>query len=87
MTIQLLKGVDKKNSLLIFCFAHISATIHRIFKILVPNPTPLNIPLISLLYCALIVYSFFSPLPNQKHSRVITVLDFCIQKQSKETYY
>ena len=39
---QKIKGVDKKN--LNFCFANISATIHRIFKILVP--TPHNIPLI-----------------------------------------
>ena len=34
----LLKGVDKKTSHLIFCFAHISASKHRIFKILVPTP-------------------------------------------------
>ena len=40
-----LKGVDKKKpSHLIFCFAHISASKHRSFKILVPNPH--NIPLI-----------------------------------------
>ena len=39
-----LKGVDKKISLLNFRFAHISASIHRIFKILVPippNPPPI----------------------------------------------
>ena len=39
-----IKGVDKKTLHLNFCFAHISASICRIFKILVP--TPHNIPLI-----------------------------------------
>ena len=39
-----LKGDDKKTLHLKFCFAHISAANHRIFKILVP--TPHNIPLI-----------------------------------------
>ena len=39
-----LKGVDKKTLHLNFCFAHISASICRIFKILVP--TQHNIPLI-----------------------------------------
>ena len=40
----LLKGVAKKTSHLNFCFAHIAAAKHRIFKILVS--TPHNIPLI-----------------------------------------
>ena len=39
-----LKGVDKKTLHLNVCFAHISASICRIVKILVP--TPHNIPLI-----------------------------------------
>ena len=33
-----IKGVDKKTSHLNSCFAHISASIHQIFKILVPTP-------------------------------------------------
>ena len=32
------KGCSKKTLVLNFCFAHISASIHRIFKILVPTP-------------------------------------------------
>ena len=39
-----IKGVQKKTSLLIFCFADISASVNWIFKILVP--TPHNIALI-----------------------------------------
>ena len=39
------KGVDKKPLHLKFCFAHISAAKHHIFKIRVP--TPHDIPLIS----------------------------------------
>ena len=39
-----LKGVQK-NLVLKICFAHISTSIHRIFKTLVPTPD--NIPLIT----------------------------------------
>ena len=38
-----IKGVDKQTLHLNFCFAHISASLQRIFKIFVP--TPYNIPL------------------------------------------
>ena len=33
-----LKGVDKKTLHFDFCFAHISSSLHRIFKILAPTP-------------------------------------------------
>ena len=36
--VLVIKGVQKKTLVLNYCFAHILASIHRIFKILVPTP-------------------------------------------------
>ena len=44
--VLVIKGVQKKPLVLNYCFPHISASVHRIFKILVPTKVFIAHPLV-----------------------------------------